>query len=198
MPLNLPIASSGPRAPDKQQPRPVPKQIKAVIKLMIYGSPDDPDGRPIDFITAAKACGVRPDNMRKWLDRSEVRAFLRAERAVYRQVICSGNDYALRRIRDGENAMAAVRATQVLEELSQDEAGRSARGAQMPGLIVQIITPPAAPTSAHVIDSEPIPAPDAMQPPVAEELPTAPPIGSRPYRAPPGMQAAPRQPFLDD
>jgi hypothetical protein len=165
-PLNLPIAASGSRAPDKQRPRPVPKQIKAVIKLMIYGEPNDPDGKPVDFITAAKACGVRPDIMRKWLDRPEVRSFLRAERRAYREIICSGNEGALRRIRDeSANAMAQINAVRTLEQICEEETIREGRGTVSPGLVICMVQErPPQPSPAPVVDVEPLPVAEPAPP----------------------------------
>jgi hypothetical protein len=49
MPSISPITASGSR--DLKRPRPVPKLVREAIKLMVHGLPDDPDGKPIDFVT---------------------------------------------------------------------------------------------------------------------------------------------------
>ncbi len=169
--MNLPIASSGPRVPDKQRPRPVPKAIRDVIVMMVRGRPDDPDQAPLDFITAAKACGVQPDIMRKWLDRPEVRSFLRAERKAYRAMVNAGNEAALARARDqATNPMATVRAVQALEQLDEEEHAQG-QGI-MPGFRIVISQEYASrmPDSS-VIDVTPSPAPEP-----AEREPTARPM----------------------
>jgi hypothetical protein len=147
----LPIASSGPREPVKR-PRPVPKIVKDACLLMVYGDPEDEDGGPIDFITAAKSVGMRPDTLRRYLGRPQVIAFLRAERRTFREAVCAGNEAALQRVRDGEghsNPMARVAAVRALEAL--DEADTSAKAGQrqtLPGLVVVVnagVVPPHQP-----------------------------------------------------
>jgi hypothetical protein len=113
---------------------------------MVYGRPDDPHGAPIDFIEAAKLCEVKPDVMRRWLDRPAVRALLHAERRAFRAAICAGNERALQKVRDGsENGMAVIGSVRVLEQLDEDEARQQRGPVQCPGLIVSIITYPGAP-----------------------------------------------------
>jgi hypothetical protein len=145
----LPAASSGPREPVKR-PKPVPKIVKDACLLMVYGDPDDEAGEPIDFITAAKAVGMRPDTLRRYLARPQVIAFLRAERRAFREAICSGNELALRRVRDkSPNGMATIGAVRALEQLSEEAApGRPGQHPQAPGLWIVINTtagkPPAS------------------------------------------------------
>ena len=100
MPANPPLATSGSRDPDRQRPRPIPRPIRRAIEIMVRGKPDDPDCKPLSFVEAAKLCDVRPDIMRRWLDRSEVRRFLLAERRAFRDTVCAGNELALQRVRD--------------------------------------------------------------------------------------------------
>ena len=104
-----PLTSFGPRDLVEKKPRPVPKAVKDAVTLMVYGKPDDPDGRPVDFIEAGRACGIKPDIMRRWLDRPAVRALLHAERRAFRAAICAGNELSLARVRDrSENGMAVI------------------------------------------------------------------------------------------
>ena len=44
----LPFASSAPRQPDRQRPRPIPADVKAVIHLMVWGDDANPDALPLD------------------------------------------------------------------------------------------------------------------------------------------------------
>jgi hypothetical protein len=98
---------------------------------MVYGHPDDPDCRAFTFIEAAHETGIKPDVMRRYLDRPEVRALLLAERRAFRTAVCSGNENALLRVREtAQNAMAVVAAVRALEEL---EAPR-----QPPGVSVTV------------------------------------------------------------
>src|SRR5689334_15710687 len=107
MPINPPLRASGSR--ELKRPRPIPKAVRDAITLMVYGKIDDPDCAPVDFITAAKLSGIKPDVMRRWLDRAEVRALLRSERRAFREAICAGNEAALQRVRDkSANGMVTV------------------------------------------------------------------------------------------
>jgi hypothetical protein len=109
MPANAPLTAAGSRDPDKQRPRPIPRKVREACDLMVYGRPDDEDCKPLDFIEAAKECGVAPDIMRRWLDRAQVRAYLLASRRTFREAICAGNEGALQRIRDkSPNGMAVI------------------------------------------------------------------------------------------
>lgn len=148
MPTIPPLVASGSRDVARK-PRPVPKPVRDAILLMVYGRPDDPDGAPVDFIEAGKAYNVKPDQMRRWLDRPNVRALLRAERRAYREAICAGNEGALRRVRDtSENGMSVVHSIRLLETLA-DEAARAAEpGRREPGIVIVIESP--APRDAPV------------------------------------------------
>jgi hypothetical protein len=77
--------------------------------------------RPIHsiFVEASKLAGIKPDVMRIWLNRAEVRTLLLKERKAFRAAICAGNEQALQRVRDkSPNGMATVAAmlidTQIL------------------------------------------------------------------------------------
>jgi hypothetical protein len=156
MPTNYPLASAGVREPDKR-PRPIPKIVKDACLLMIYGDPDDEDGTPVDFVSAAKAVGMQAATLRKYLTRPQVIAFLRAERRAFREAVCAGNEAALQRVRDGDqhaNPMARVAAVRALEAL--DEADTSAKGGatrqQIPGMTVVLnvgVVPPQPLTVDH-------------------------------------------------
>ena len=102
----LPFASSAPRQPDRQKPRPIPADVKAVIHLMVWADDANPDALPLDLIAACAAAGVKPYRMRRYLDRPAVIAHLRAEHRKFREVVCSGNAAALRKVRNtSENGM---------------------------------------------------------------------------------------------
>jgi hypothetical protein len=138
----LPYASSGPREPSKR-PRPIPKVVKAACLLMVYGAEEDDDGKPIDFITAAKRVGMRPDTLRRYLARPQVIAFLRAERRTFRDVVLAGQERALQMVRDGNghaNPMARVAAARALSQL-EDEAPGATGPRTSPGVTIIIRQP---------------------------------------------------------
>jgi hypothetical protein len=167
MPLNLPIAASGARSPEKR-PRPVPRYVRHMIELMVRGKPGDDDCAPLSFIEAAAIAGIKPDIARKWLDRSEVRRLLRAERRVFREAICAGNESALARVRDkSENGMAVIGAVRVLEQLDEEDTSRAARGTVQPGLQIVIVSGPARPAPTPTIDVTPRAKPAELEPPAA-------------------------------
>jgi len=150
-----PIASSGSRSPEKR-PRPLPKHVKLMLALMVRGREDDPDQRPLDFIEAGRVAGIAPDRARRWLDRPEVRSFLRAERRAYRLALLASNEAYLARVRAGGNPMASVRACVALEQLDQVETSNLARGpVQSPGITIIIENSPAPRPVGPVVDVTP-------------------------------------------
>jgi hypothetical protein len=160
MPTIPALTASGSR--ELKRPRPIPRRVRDVITLMVYGRLDDEDCKPLDFIEAAKIAGLKPDQMRRWLDRAPVRALLRSERQAFRAAICAGNEQALQRVRDKSlNGMATVAAVRALEQIDETEPRN--RGADVsPHLTIQIIQPPVAPAPPVTIEhAEPEPPRDS-------------------------------------
>jgi hypothetical protein len=134
----LPFASSAPRQPDRQKPRPIPADVKRVIHLMTWGDDADPDALPLDLIAACTAAGVKPYRMRRYLDRPSVIAHLRAEHRKFREVVCCGNTAALRRVRDtSPNGMAIVASCRALDGSQAEDAGRA--DVPSPGITLRIV-----------------------------------------------------------
>jgi len=155
MPDNPPLSAAGAREPEKR-PRPIPRAVRDAINLMVFGKMDDADCAPLDFIEAAKLSGIKPDVMRRYLDRPSVRALLRAERRAFRDAICAGNELALRKVRDqSRNGMASIAAVRALEQLDEQDHGRPGDSdKQMPGLTI-IIEQPQHPAPVTTIDVTP-------------------------------------------
>jgi hypothetical protein len=108
-----PLASA--RSSDR--PRKIPQAVKAACRQMVYES--------IDFIAAARANGLKPDTLRRWLHTSEAVGLLRRERSTFRESINASNEGALKRIRDeSANAMAQIGAIRTLEGLQEGEVAR--------------------------------------------------------------------------
>jgi hypothetical protein len=148
-----PLTASGSR--ELKRPRRIPANVRDAVRLMVYGRPDDADMAPIGFIDAAKDCGIKPDVMRRYLDRADVRALLLAERRTFRATICGSNELALLRVRNtAANSMAVVASVRALEELDEGSANGARSGIpQQPGFVIQIVNQaPAAPgfTIEHV------------------------------------------------
>jgi hypothetical protein len=145
--ITAPFAASGPRSPT-ERPRRIPQAVQAAVLLMIHEG--------TDFVAAARANGLRPDTMRRWLHRPELVSLIRRERAAFREAICSGNEHALAAIRDeaAGNAMAKVNAIRTLEALGEGAALRSGE-VRSPGVTIRILT--VAPQPAQPIDVTPKP-----------------------------------------
>jgi hypothetical protein len=140
MPTNPPLTASGSR--ELKHPRPIPAAVRRACLLMIYG---DDDGRPLDFVEAARRSGVRPNIMRKWLHRVEVQILLRAERKAFRSAINCANEAVLADIRQNAlNSMARVAAVRALQELDAEDHPIHRRGeAISPHVTIVIRTDPA-------------------------------------------------------
>jgi hypothetical protein len=159
---NLPLPPPEPRVPAANDKRPtISKKIRNAIALLLSGEPD--------IETAAKGAGISTLQFRQALKQHHVRQHLFAERRALVAAACAGNPAALVRLREGDNAAAAVKAAQVLEamHLEDEQAPRGRSGeVSRPGLVIQINTPPAAqPGAGQTItinssDSDPAPLPD--------------------------------------
>jgi hypothetical protein len=166
MPDIPPLTSFASR--ELRRPRPIPAKLREAISLMVYGDPDDPDCRAFTFIEAAHETGIKPDVMRRYLDRPEVRALLLGERRAFRAAICGGNEGALLRVREtAQNGMAVVAAVRALEELEAPRDGRGVNvtvntavgvGPIRPGYVIRLPRYDEPPASS---EPEPQPAGDA-------------------------------------
>jgi hypothetical protein len=130
MPVSKPIAVANRGVPARAPS--IPKGVKAACLAMIH------DG--IDFIAAARAHGLRPDTLRRWLHRPECISFVKRERAAYRLAVCCGNEHALVKIRDDPagNSMAKVRSVQALEGIEDSEVAKPGNSTQ-PGVTIRIV-----------------------------------------------------------
>jgi hypothetical protein len=156
MPIGVPFAASPRREPDRA--RRIPESVKAACLMMIEEG--------LDFIAAAKANGLKPDSMRRYLNAPQVVAFIRKERARFRASVCSANEYVLQEIRDnGENTMARVRAVQVLEQLDEVSTMRRTGEQVSPGICIVIHQRPQSesptvdvtaprPTTPQIVDTD--------------------------------------------
>lgn len=159
MPSLPALNSSGSR--DLKRPRPIPKAVKDMIRLMVRGLVDDPNSKPLTFIEAGRIAGLRPDIARRWLDRPNVIASLRVERRVYREALCAANEGALARIRDtSENGMAVIGSVRTLEQMNEEDVARSSRGIPMaPGFLIVITDRHPQQSDPPMVDVTPTPAP---------------------------------------
>jgi len=147
MPTNLPVCASGSR--ELKRPRPRPAAVRRACLLMVYGGDD---GKPLDFIAAARLCNIRPNIMRKWPHRAEVQVLLRAERKAFRSAINCANEASLRDIRDhADNSMARVASVRALEALDEvDSTHRRGTASESPYVTIKIV---------NAVNAAPAPAP---------------------------------------
>lgn len=166
---NNPLTAAGSR--ELKHPRPIAPKVRAAVKLMVYGRLDDPDCKPLSFIEAARLSGVRPDVMRRYLDRPDVRALLSRERKAFRAAICAGNEGALADVRDrSANAMARVAAVRVLEALDDADGPLGAHGSTAPGVTI-VIADARADAPPVTVDGRSISAPYVTLPREPEAMP---------------------------
>jgi hypothetical protein len=154
MPDNPPLLAAGSREP-VVRPRPIPKAVREAVKAMVYGMPDDPTADPLDFIGAAKAVGMKADVLRRYLDRPQVRALLRAERRAFRESICAGNEGALRKARDkSANGMVTVAAVRALEQIDAPQSSLSVSLEIRAGYVIDLRDDPIDVTPSTGRDSD--------------------------------------------
>jgi hypothetical protein len=129
--ITQPFGASGPRSPTKR-PRGIPPAVRAALLKLIW------DEEECDLVIAARASGLRPDTLRRWLNRSEVVGFVLRERAAKRLALCARNETILGEIAArGGNEMARVNAVKALEQL--DEQAPSSRTANLPTPGISIV-----------------------------------------------------------
>lgn len=155
-----PLTAAGSRQPEKAPP--IPVKVRDAIRLMVFGKPDDENCAPLDFIEAGRLAGIKPDVMRRYLDRPTVRSLLLSERRAFRNAINAGNELSLKNIRDtAANSMARIGAIRTLEELGEEDAARHDRAGQrdLPGVIIHVVNEvPATIDVTPTIISVPTPA----------------------------------------
>jgi hypothetical protein len=109
MPTTYPIAASGQRLP--QRARPLGAGVKAAVKALVWGVEGDDGRRPVTLGEAAAEGAMRPDTLRRYLHRLDVRALIADEKKAFLAWATSANAQALMDIRDtSANDAARVRA----------------------------------------------------------------------------------------
>jgi hypothetical protein len=127
--------------------------VKRVIHLMTWGDDANPDALPLNMIDACAVVGVKAYRMRRYLDRPSVIAHLRAEHRKFREVVCSGNAAALRRVRDhSPNGLAVVASCRALDAQSEDSARADAPS---PGVTIRIINQQSQPAPIDITPTPP-------------------------------------------
>jgi hypothetical protein len=161
MSVVAPITASS-REPAK--PRPIPLKVRRMVEAMVRGRPDDPDCAPLSFIEAAKIADLAVDVARRWLDRGQVRALLRSERASFRAALCASNEAHLARLRSSSpNSMVQLHSIKALEQIEEQAESQHAGRQQVPGLVVVVVGGGPGPSRqiGPTIEGESMPVDDA-------------------------------------
>lgn len=122
MPRTYPIATAEKCLPKRA--RPLEAGVKMAVKAFVWGIDGDDGRRPATLGEAATLGGMRPDTLRRYLHRPDVRALLAGEKKALLAWACSANPQALMSIRDtSANDAARVRAALALEEIGEPRQG---------------------------------------------------------------------------
>jgi hypothetical protein len=92
-----------------------------------------------DLVEAAKAGGLRVQQLRDDLGRPHVRAFMRQRRQAQLEQICLQNPNTLARLRNSPNANAAVNSCRTLESMLEASTAETSRPARREAGLVIII-----------------------------------------------------------
>jgi hypothetical protein len=124
----------------------VPPKVKRACDLMIF------EGTA--WQEAAAAAGLTTRQLRLHLEKPATIQYLRQQREVFREAICSRNNLRLQEIRDqDDNKTAAVQAIKVLETRPEEIGG--AGSARTPGVVIVIgSTPQPVTIEAHAISTD--------------------------------------------
>jgi hypothetical protein len=137
-------------APDKRER--ITGRLRHALDLMVWG---DQNGRPLPYDEAARSVNITTRSMRKSLERTATRLYLREQREVFRACLTAKSLWRLDQLSiQDENRNAAVAALRVIE--GQDEAQARSLNAESPHMTIQVVNVVAAtPEPAPVIEHEP-------------------------------------------
>lgn len=128
---NLPAKRNN-GAATRSPPKRIGGKLKTALDAMVW--------QGLAYDKAGKHAGLTTRNMRTALDKPHVRAYLKAQRDVFRESVNTGNTHALLEVRNQKrNHMARVAAVKTLEHQDNEQVSRGGH-AQLPGLVIQVIT----------------------------------------------------------
>ena len=117
----------------KNKPTAISPALKASIDALLHME-------RYDLGLAAKAGGLRVQQLRDDLGRPHVRAFMRQQKQLQLEQICQQNATALARIRDSSpNANAAVNSCRALESMLADSTAETSRPVRREAGLVIIV-----------------------------------------------------------
>lgn len=128
--IDKPALIQPPKANRKNAPQVTGKLVIALKAIVWEGQ---------ELQQAATLAGLTTHAVRLALSRPHVIAFLKAEREVLRQYVSAQNIHHVVAMRESGNAMAALGAMKLIEQMGTDNAGRSIGSVGSPGLTIQII-----------------------------------------------------------
>lgn len=147
-----------------EQPKPrtdkrrrITGKLKTALDLMIWG---DKDSTAYTWDDAAVKANFTTRAMRLALERPHVRAYLNAQRQVFREAVGARTISRLAELRDqDDNRNAAVSAARVLEQMGEEAAGGGSPGqrVQAPGFVIMVVNAAPVPAlPAATIDASPL------------------------------------------
>ena len=132
-------------------------KLRSALDLMVFGLTEgDKAGNALDFSDAARAVGFNVRAMRKALERPHVRAYLKAQKEVFRASASAQNISALVKLRDESgNGMVQLGAIKTLEQMTDDPAAQGTPQAR-PGLVIVVVNGANQPQAIeHSLNSSP-------------------------------------------
>jgi len=149
--ITAPFAASGPRLPTKR-PRGIPPSVRSACLKLVWDNDEQ-----CDLVVAARASGLRPDTLRRWLLRPEVVGLVLRERAAKRLALCARNETILAGIAArGSNEMARVNAVKALEQLDEQAPLSRAANLPTPGVTIRIVNVSSPPAPIDVTPKVPL------------------------------------------
>jgi hypothetical protein len=147
--------TSLPAAPKKQQRALTPTgKLREALDLMVFGpTTGENAGMAMSLAEACRAVNLHYASMRKALEKPHVRTYLNRQKEVFRASASAQNISALVKLRDGDNAMAALGAIKTLEQIGTDTQA-SAQRVQSPGIVILVGSAPTPPTLDIHVNSE--------------------------------------------
>jgi hypothetical protein len=132
--------------PDKRER--ISPRLRHALDLMIWG---DQTGRPLPYDEAAKAVNISTHSMRRSLERPTTRAYLRAQREVYRAALSSKTLHRLAELGwQDENRNAAVAAIRAIDGQEEQSRPLTSESPHVTIRIVNVAPAPAVTTIEHV------------------------------------------------
>lgn len=116
-------------------------KLKLALDLMVFGPEEgDAAGEAMSFIEAARKVDFSPQAMRLALEKPHVRAYLKAQKEVFRASASAQNISVLVKLRDKSgNGMVQLGAVKTLEQMGDEIGAAGAAPQARPGLVIVVV-----------------------------------------------------------